>query len=66
MEVKNRLKEIRMKEYMMSSIEFAKLLEVTNTTYSNWELQKVKPSLDTALNVARILNRAIEDIWYLD
>lgn len=66
MEVKNRLKEIRMKEYMMNSIEFAKLLEVTNTTYSNWELQKVKPSLDTALNVARILNRAIEDIWYLD
>ncbi|MPM64173.1 hypothetical protein SDC9_111059 [bioreactor metagenome] len=66
MGVKNRLKEIRLKEYMMSSIEFAKLLGVTNTTYSNWELEKVKPTLDTALKVSKILNRTIEQIWYLD
>lgn len=37
MGVKNRLKEIRMKEHMMESKEFSKLLDVPPTVYSGWE-----------------------------
>lgn len=64
--VKNRLKEIRMKEYMMTSTDFSKFLHVSNTTYSNWELEKAKPSLETALSVAKILKKSIDEIWYLE
>ncbi len=64
--LKNRLKEIRMKEYMMSSKEFSKFLSVSNTTYSNWELGVSKPTLDKAIEIAKKLNRTVDEIWYDD
>lgn len=64
MTLKNRLKEIRLKEYMMTSSDFAKKIGVSLTTYSNWELDKAKPTLETAFQVAEILNKNLEDIWY--
>lgn len=64
--VKNRLKEIRMKEYMMEGKEFANFLGVSNTTYSNWELGVSKPTLEKSLEIAKKLNRRIEDIWCLE
>lgn len=62
--VKNKLKEIRMKEYMMDSGEFAKMLGVPRSTYSQWENESNNPPLNKAFEVAKRLNRKLEDIWY--
>lgn len=62
--LKNRLKEIRLKEYMMNSKEFSKFLSVSNTTYSNWELGVSKPTLDKAIEIANKLNKDVKEIWY--
>ncbi|HBL05385.1 MAG TPA: transcriptional regulator [Clostridium sp.] len=64
--VKNKLKEIRMREYMMEPQEFATLIKINYKTYYSWERQVAGPSLEVALNVARILKKKVEDIWYLD
>lgn len=66
MGVKNKLKEIRMREYMMEPQEFAKFIEVNYKTYYSWERGAAGPSLETALKVAKKLNKRIEDVWYLD
>lgn len=64
--VKNRLKEIRMREYMMEPQEFSKLIEVNYKTYYSWEKGIAGPSLEKALEVAKKLNKSLEDIWYLE
>lgn len=66
MGLKNRLKEIRMREYMMSSKEFAKKLDVPLSTYSNWELCVSKPKLEEAFEIATKLNKKVDEIWYLE
>lgn len=66
MKLKNNLREIRMREYMMNPGEFAKMLKVPNTTYSNWESEVSKPPLDKAIIIASKLNKKIEEIWYLE
>ncbi|WP_410053772.1 MULTISPECIES: helix-turn-helix transcriptional regulator [Clostridium] len=63
--INNRLKEIRMKEYMMKPQEFARYIDVNSKTYYSWEQGIVNPSLQTALNVAKKLNKKVEDIWYI-
>lgn len=62
--VKNKLKEIRMKEYMLDSGEFAKFLGVPRSTYSQWENTSNNPTLTKAFEIATKLNRKLEDIWY--
>lgn len=62
--VKNRLKEIRMKEYMMNSSQFSELLGVKLSNYSQIENNKKSVSLENAIDIAEKLNRKIEDIWY--
>jgi DNA-binding XRE family transcriptional regulator len=64
--IKNRLKEIRLREYMMESQEFARLLEINHTTYSNWELGVSRPTLEKAFLVADKLNKRVDDIWHLE
>lgn len=64
MAVKNRLKEIRLREYMMSSSEFANYLEVPISTYSQWENGTSNPPLHKAFDIAAKLNRKLENIWY--
>lgn len=66
MAVNNRLKEIRMREYLMAPGEFAKLLETDIKNYNNWESNRSRPRLEVALEIAKKLNRKIEDIWYLE
>lgn len=66
MGVKNKLKEIRMREYCMNQKEFADLINVDNKTYSNWEKGTSKPPLEKALEVAEKLNKSVQEIWYLD
>ena len=63
--LRNRLKEIRMKEYMMSSKDFAHFIGVDFSSYSNWETNKSRPKLETAFEIAKKLNKHLEDIWYL-
>ena len=64
--VKNRLKEIRMKEYMMDSGEFAKMLGVPRSTYSQWEHGSNNPTLNKAFEIANKLKRKLENIWYYE
>lgn len=64
MKVKNRLKEIRLKEYMMSSGEFSKKLGIPLSTYSQWESGTNVPTIAKALDISKKLNKSIEQIWY--
>lgn len=65
MSVKNRLKEIRMKEYGLYPEEFAKILEVNLKTYYTWENGSSIPSMKEGLRIAKKLNKMLEEIWYL-
>ncbi len=62
--VKNRLKDIRMKEYMLNQTEFAKLLEIDFRQYSRYE-NGVVPTSESMLRIAQKLNKKVEDIFYL-
>lgn len=63
--MKNKLKEIRMKEYMLNQREFAKLLEINYRQYNKYEHGTV-PSLEIALRIAKKLDKPVETIFYLD
>lgn len=63
--VKNRLKEIRMKEYFIDSkSEFARMLDIPVQTYIKWENEESNPNLDLAFTISKKLNKEITDIWY--
>lgn len=66
MEVKNNLMEIRLIEYDESPKEFAHRIGVQYMTYYRLEAGKSTPSLTKALNIAKKLNKQLEEIWYLD
>lgn len=55
-----------MREYMQSSSEFARYLEVPLSTYSQWEKGSSNPPLVKAFEIAGKLNRKLEDIWYVE
>jgi putative transcriptional regulator len=63
--VLNKLKEIRMKEFMMNQKEFCEnVLNINTRTYSPIEGNKVQGNIETAMIISKALNRKIEDIWY--
>ena len=64
--MKNKLKVIRMREYMMEPQDFSDLICINYKTYYSWERGVAGPSLQTALEVAKKLNKKVEDIWYLE
>lgn len=64
--MKNSLKQIRMKEFLMNQKEFCELLKINNKSYSVWEKGTSKPAVDIALKIAKILNRKVEDIWSIE
>ena len=64
--VKNRLREIRMREYLMEQKEFAAFLGVGLTTYFNWEKGTSKPPLEKAIEIANKLDKDVREIWYLE
>lgn len=66
MGVKNKLKEIRMREYCMNQKEFAEFLSVGITAYCNWEKNLSRPTLEKALEISEKINKNIKDIWYLE
>jgi putative transcriptional regulator len=65
--VKNKLKEIRMREYMMDQSEFCeKILNgMSTSTYSQIENNKQQGNIVTILTIAKALKRPVEDIWDL-
>ncbi|QEK11715.1 helix-turn-helix domain-containing protein [Crassaminicella thermophila] len=65
MGVKNRLKEIRMKEYMMSQKDFSNMLKINYHQYTKYEKNTI-PVLETALQIAKKLNKPVEEIFCLD
>lgn len=66
MGVKNKLKEIRMKEYMMNQTDFANKLEIPKKVYWSWENEKSNPTLERSLEIAKKLNKNVTEIWYLE
>ena len=62
--IKNKLKEIRMKEYMMNCRDFSKMLEVPLSTYSQWENNRMYPPLPKIFEVCKKLNKQIIEVWY--
>lgn len=63
--VKNRLKEIRMREYMLNQKDFCKLIGISQSTYNPIENNIKQGNAETILLIAKGLNRKVEDIWYL-
>lgn len=64
--VKNNLRDIRMREYVMNQSEFAKMLGYDLKTIVNWERGISKPTLERSLQVAKKLNKRVDEIWYLE
>lgn len=65
MGVRNKLKEIRMKEYMMNQKEFCNMLGISQSTYSPIESNAKQGNAETLLIIAKGLKRKVEEIWYL-
>lgn len=66
MGVKNRLKEIRMREFMMNQKEFCGMIGISQSTYSSIESNKIQGNIENIMIIAKALNRKVEDIWYLE
>lgn len=66
MDVKNKLKDIRMREYGEEPKEFAKRINVNIKTYYTWEKGFALPALKECLRVAKILKKDVSEIWSLD
>lgn len=65
MAVRNRLKEIRMKEYMMTQKEFAGFLEMDYSMYNRIENNMKQVTLETALKISNKLNKTVNEIFEL-
>ncbi|WP_297436980.1 helix-turn-helix transcriptional regulator [uncultured Clostridium sp.] len=61
----NRLKEIRMREYMMNQKDFADMLGISRSTYNNLETGRVDGRIETALIISEALNIPVHEIWHL-
>lgn len=66
MNLNNRLREIRMQEYLEEPADFAKRLGISLKNYYKYEDGTTKPRLDVAVDISQKLNRTVNDIWYLD
>lgn len=66
MSVKNKLKEIRMREYMLNQKEFCdQILNISVSTYNPIEQNKTQGNIETILKISKALNRPVEEIWLL-
>jgi DNA-binding XRE family transcriptional regulator len=64
MAIKNRLKEIRMKEYMLQQNEFAEQLQVDISHYNRWENNRMQPSSEMMFIICKRLQKSIEEVFY--
>ncbi len=63
--IKNKLKDIRMREYAMNQTEFSELLDISISQYNRYENNTGYPSLEIALKIAYKLNKDVKDIFSL-
>ncbi|WP_297637268.1 helix-turn-helix domain-containing protein [uncultured Clostridium sp.] len=63
--IQNKLKEIRMKEYMLNQKDFAEFLGIKIRTYNMWERGESCPNLQLAFEICEKLKKDIKDVWYL-
>jgi len=63
--VKNILHVMRA-ERRLSQDDLAKLLEVSRQTINAIEREKYDPSLPLALKIAKVFNRKVEEIFFLE
>ena len=57
----NNLKSLR-KESKISQSEFARLLDTTQQRVSEWETDKVEPSLYNIMKIIKVLNTTFEEL----
>lgn len=50
---------------MMNSSEFAKMLGISLSTYSQIESNKQQGNIETILKISKALNLKVEEIWLL-
>lgn len=60
--LKTRIHELR-KEHNMQQAELAKLVDVRRETIGNLENDKYNPSLKLAMDIAKIFDTTVEDIF---
>lgn len=60
--LKTRIHELR-KEHNMQQAELAKLVDVRRETIGNLENGKYNPSLKLAMDIAKIFDTTVEDIF---
>ena len=60
--LKTRIHELR-KEHNMQQAELAKLVDVRGETIGNLENGKYNPSLKLAMDIAKIFDATVEDIF---
>ena len=60
--LKTRIHELR-KEHNMQQAELAKLVDVRRETIGNLENGKYNPSLKLAMDIAKIFDATVEDIF---
>lgn len=58
----NKIKEFR-KKLKLSQSDIAKIMEVKQNTFSQWENNMRMPSLKQALKLARILKTTVEELY---
>ena len=62
----NKLKEIRMREFMFTQKEFSSFLSIPESQFYRYEMKKSQPSLEIALKIAQKLDRPISEIWWIE
>lgn len=63
--LKTKLHELR-KEYNMQQVELARLVGVRRETIGNLENGKYNPSLKLAMDIAKVFNKTVEEIFVFD
>lgn len=58
----NRIKEVRKKKKLSQS-DIAKIMKVKQNTISQWELDRTLPNVKYAIELARILEITVEELY---
>lgn len=60
--LKSRIK-VRLAELEMKQNDLAEQFNVSKQTVSGWVTGRIKPSLELAFRIAKVLNCRVDDLW---
>ena len=63
--MKNRIKEFR-ENASLTQIDLGKMLEVSRQTVISLENGKYNPSLKLAMDIAKVFNKTVEEIFFFE